>query len=158
MENIQTFIMVKDRVSFCLKRLNSFKRSRVLSPVIFLFINYLFVYDLFGVDNYFRTYIIYIVLCILTTIFIYFITTKAIKRYNNIIIEFRILDSYTFETITLIENSFKIKKGEYYTEAYSLTDKKRFTTIVLICNEKRVELIPDWFENSEKLKDLFISN
>lgn len=158
MENIQRFIMVQDRVNLCEKRLSSFKRSRVLSPIIFLFVNYLFIFDLFGLDNYFITFISYFVLCLLTTIFTYFITTKAIRRYNNIIFELRIFNDDTFEVITLIGNSFTIEKGKYHIEAYSLTESKNkeFDNIVLIYNEQRFELIPDWFDNNEKVKDLFI--
>jgi len=93
---------------------------------------------------------------VLTTVVTYFITTKAIKRYNNIIIEIRISDINTLSAITLSKNNFQIKKGDYTTGTYSLTDNRKFDTIVLICGDNRFEVIPEWFTDNGKLKNLFI--
>src|ERR1700761_6981031 len=99
------YLLAGEKAKFCLKRLQSFKLSRWLSPFAYLFINYLFIFALFGFDNYHRTLIIYIAFSVLTSLATFLITSAAIKRYSNIINEIRINENGRIEINTLVNNT-----------------------------------------------------
>ena len=106
-----TFLLSDDKIEFCLKKLKSFKTSRVFSPLILPDVtNYLFIFALFGYDNYTKTFIIYIIFSALITIGVYFITTAAIKRYGNIVTKIFMYDNEIFEITCLSDNSYEIQR------------------------------------------------
>lgn len=152
------FILPDDRIAFCLKQLKSFKTSRLVSPIALLFLNFLFIFDLLGSDNYPIDLIVYILLSLLTTCGSYFITTKAIKRYSNIVVGVSFVETNSFEITTLLDKKYSINNKEYSKDEGVLAGSrnKRFNTYIILYNEQTFTLIPEWFEGNNELKSFLM--
>ena len=153
MDSSFTYLLSSDRIDFCSKRLKSYKISRIISPLAYLIINYAFIFALLGFGNYYRALIIYIVLCVVMTVAIYFITTSAIKRYSNIVTKIIIQDKAIFEITSLIGNNHTLKKDEYTIAVGTLSENRnnKFKTLVITSGGNNFTIIPEWFENYQEV-------
>lgn len=150
METQAQYLLSDERLNFCIKRLKSFKISRVLSLIGYLFVNYLFIFALFGFDNYRITLAIYIIFSLCTSAVTYLITSKAIKRYANIIKEIIIRSDKAYEITTIQGNVIIIEKGKYHIEQDILTENryKKFKVFVIVIGKKKFSFVPEWFMNT----------
>ncbi len=158
MESKSIYVLPDDKITFCLKSLKSFKTSRLFSPIVYLLINCLFIFALLGFDNYPRDLIVYILLCLLTTCASYFITTKAIKRYSNIVVSISFFESNSFEITTLLDKKHSINSKEYSKDEGVLAESRneKFNTYIILYNEQAFTLIPEWFEGNNELKSFLM--
>lgn len=155
-DNKREFFLTDERIDFCLKRLRSYRQSRIFSPMLFLIFNYFFIYGFFGFENYFRTLIIYIIFTLTITSLVYLITTAAIKRYSNIIKQITFKSEGTFEITSLLDDVFVMNKGDYKLEEGELAEKRytRFETLVMVVNNINYTIVPEWFgEDSQNIRD-----
>jgi len=150
------YLLTDENVKFCLKQLKSFKTSRWLSPLLLLPVNYFFILGMFHINSYSRFLLVFLILSVSITVFFYFVTSTAIKRYGNIIIEIKIAENGNIEFNTLMKKAISIKNGDYKTTNDLLTiNRYNLKVYVIIVGEDTFSLVPEWF-NDQKGLDYFL--
>jgi hypothetical protein len=110
---------------------------------------------LYGHDNV-QIFVSYIILTLFTTTVIIFITTKAIKRYNNIVCKIDLSENGAIDLNTFSGNHCRVEK-EQQRIAYDLLPIKRnkFKVYIVAIGEDSFNVIPEWFNEQKDVELIF---